>query len=106
MELMGVASTEQRHAKRRFVHAGGTMHAGETACIAWIKDVSDSGICLYTKHPLEVGEAVRVQLNAHRQGLQEVYDGIVIRVQASGAGAAFGVAISLRAVEQALLKSA
>ena len=62
MELMGVANNEQRHARRRSVHVGGTISAGDTSSVAWIKDVSDSGICLYTKHHPQVGETVQVRL--------------------------------------------
>ncbi len=107
LELMGVASFEQRRARRRSINMGGTIQAGETSSLAWIKDISESGICLYTKHHPAVGESIQVKLPSQKvgAGLREVYDGTVIRVQESGAGAAFGVAISL-SVGTTMMKSA
>ena len=106
LELMGVASFEQRRARRRSINTGGMIQAGETSSLAWIKDISESGICLYTKHHPAIGEPVQVKLPPQKvatAGLREVYDGTVIRVQESGAGAAFGVAISL---SMGMIKSA
>ena len=105
LELMGVGSHEQRQAKRRFVHLGGTLIAGEENVVAWIKDISDSGICLFTKKSPSVGQNVQIRLNPTKQaaGLQDFYEGTVIRVQASAVGAAYGVAICLH---EALRKSA
>ncbi len=105
---MGVASTEQRRGKRRFVHTGGTLFTADTASLAWIKDISDSGICLYTQHTPNIGDTVQIRLYPQKDpsGLQEQYEGIVIRVQTSGAGAAFGVAIRFNQMETLLRKSA
>ena len=90
MEVMGAESGDQRRSPRRSVHAGGTLSSGSTNHIAWIKDVNESGICLFTNHQPEIGEIVRVELNGERLPayLRKFYNGKVVRVQESGPGAA------------------
>ncbi len=104
LEVMGVPHADQRRSPRRSVHAGGTISAGSTTHIAWIKDVSEHGICLFTNHLPKAGERVRVTLNgAHLpENVRRAYEGKVVRVQESGPGAAV-VAIMLSAVVSAVL---
>lgn len=107
LEVMGVQNADQRRSPRRSVHAGGTIAAGSTTHVAWIKDISDSGICLFTKHHPEAGEKVRVTLSGTRlpHNGRKVYEGKVVRVQNSGPGAAV-VAIMFNAVSAGLLRVA
>jgi hypothetical protein len=94
LEVMGVTDAEQRRTPRRSVHAGGTISAGDATYVAWIKDINESGICLFTQHPPRVGENVRVTVHANRGASgRSIYHGTVIRIQSCGPGAAVVVAV-------------
>jgi hypothetical protein len=107
-EVMGFAGADQRRSPRKSVHAGGTIAAADTTHVAWIKDVNESGICLFTKHSPAVGETVKVVVNTRElpSALRREYQGRVIRVQSAGVGAAFKVAITFSLVGAVLLRSA
>lgn len=96
MQLMGVADANQRRSPRRPVHVSGTISTGSTTHVAWIKDLNDSGICLFTNHSPALGELVRVTLDGDQlpANLSKTYEGTVIRVQDSAPGAALRVAIT------------
>lgn len=108
LELMNVTVGEQRRTPRRTVHVGGTISAGEVTRVAWIKDISESGICLFTQHRPAVGESVRVTLHANKlpSKFRSAYEGTVIRVQSCGPGAAVGVAIMFSVVGAVLVHAA
>lgn len=96
MKVMGVPNSDQRRSPRRSVHAGGTISAGDTTYVAWIKDISEGGLCLFTKHRPNLGDTLQVALTGNRipSGLRQAYEGKVVRVQNSGPGTTLvGVAI-------------
>jgi|NGEPerStandDraft_6_1074524.scaffolds.fasta_scaffold07497_6 PilZ domain len=107
-QAMGMGNVDQRRSPRKSIHAGGTISAGDTTHVAWIKDVNDSGICLFTKHSPQVGEVVHVTVNTSKlpPAARREYEGKVIRVQSSGVGAAVRVAITFSLVGAVLLRSA
>lgn len=84
------------------------MAAGDGTHVAWIKDVNESGICLFTNHSPALGETVKVTVNTTEltAAMRRQYEGKVIRVQSSGAGAAMKVAITFSLVGAVLLRSA
>lgn len=97
LRMMGVFDAEQRRSPRRSVHSGGTISAGDSTHVAWIKDINESGICFFTKHRPNVGENVRVTLHENRlsTNVNKAYDGTVVRVQLSGPpGTAVVVAVT------------
>lgn len=108
MEVMGVIHAEQRRTPRQSVHAGGTISAGESTFVAWIKDINANGICLFTQHRPLVGQTVRVTVHANHVPAirRNVYEGTVIRVQNCGPGAAVGVAILFSVMGAVLLGAA
>jgi PilZ domain len=95
LEVMGVNRVEQRAARRRSVHVGGTMLFGDIASVAWVKDISEGGMCVFARHSPRVGEKVRVTLFPEKlpSYIRSSYEGVVIRVENAGAGAAFGVVV-------------
>jgi hypothetical protein len=107
-QVMGFAGAEQRRSPRKSVYAAGVIAAGDTTHVAWIKDVNDSGICLFTQHSPGIGDAVKVMVNGREipDALRREYEGRVVRVQNSGVGAAVKVAITFSLVGAVLLRSA
>ena len=107
LEVMGEPCADQRRFPRRSVHAGGTISAGDATYVAWIKDVSESGICLFTKHEPVPGDRLRVTLNDDRlpANLPRCFEGSVVRVQRSGPGAAL-VAIMFAVVSAVIFRAA
>jgi hypothetical protein len=107
-QAMGMGNVDQRRSPRKSIHAGGTISAGDTTHVAWIKDVNDSGICLFTNHSPQLGEVVHVTVNTSKlpAAVRREYQGKVIRVQSSGVGAAVRVAITFSLVGAVLLRSA
>jgi hypothetical protein len=108
LEAMGVSYADQRRTPRRSVHAGGTISAGDTSYVAWIKDISENGACFFTKFQPEVGDTLRVTLSGSRlpSNLRRVYEGKVVRVQSGNAGAAVGVAIMFTLIGTVVLHAA
>jgi hypothetical protein len=108
LEVMGVRNADQRRTPRRSVHAGGTLCAGETTYLAWVKDISENGACFFTKFQPAVGDTVRVTLSGSRlpSYLRRVYEGKVVRVQTGNAGAAVGVAIMFTFIGTMMLRVA
>lgn len=107
LEVMGGPYADQRRFPRRSVHAGGTLSAGDATYVAWIKDISETGICFFTKHQPEPGDHLRVTLNNERlpSHLRRCFEGTVVRVQRSGPGAAV-VAIMFGVVGAVVLRVA
>jgi hypothetical protein len=95
LEVMGVTRVEQRTASRRSVHVGGTMIFGNISSVAWVKDISEAGMFVYARHSPRLGEKVCVTLFPEKLPayIRGSYEGVVIRVQNAGAGAAFGVVV-------------
>lgn len=95
LEVMGVPRVEQRAARRRSVHVGGTMIFGDINSVAWVKDISDAGMFVYTRHSPRLGEKVRVTLFPEKlpSHIRGSYEGMVIRLENAGAGAAYGVVV-------------
>jgi hypothetical protein len=108
LEVMGVSNSDQRRTPRRSVHAGGTISAGETTYLAWVKDISETGACFFTKFQPAVGDTIRVTLSGSRlpSYLRRVYEGKVVRVQSGNAGAAVGVAIMFTFIGTIVLRVA
>jgi hypothetical protein len=108
LEVMSVGSADQRRSPRKSIHAGGTLSTADTTHVAWIKDLNESGICLFTQHSPQVGESVRVTLTTGKlpANLRRDYEGKVIRVQSSGVGTAVRVAITFSLVGVVLPRSA
>jgi hypothetical protein len=108
LEVMGVPYADQRRTPRRSVHVGGTISAGDTTYLAWIKDISENGACFFTKLHPAVGDTVRVTLSGSRLPayLRRVYEGKVVRVQSGNAGAAVGVAIMFTFIGTVVLRIA
>jgi hypothetical protein len=108
LEVMGVPYADQRRTPRRSVHVGGTISAGETTYLAWIKDISENGACFFTKFQPSVGDTVRVTLSGARlpSYMRRVYEGKVVRVQKGNAGAAVGVAIMFTLIGTVMLRVA
>jgi hypothetical protein len=94
MQVMGIPESDQRRAPRHSVHTSGTILCNGSSHVAWVKDISQTGALLYTKHCPAVGESVRVTLDTRKDSrFRDTYEGKVIRVQNSGAGGAIGVAV-------------
>ena len=109
LEVMGVQNPDQRRTPRRSVHVGGTISAGDTTYLAWVKDISENGACFFTKNfQPAVGDTVRVTLSGSRlpSNLRREYEGKVVRVQGSNAGAAVGVAIMFTFIGTVMLRVA
>ncbi len=91
------ASSDQRCERRRLVHAAGTISTepDDQEHVAWIKDLTNSGLCLFTRYRPEIGMRVRVTLSNGRLDpkLPRDYCGKVIRVQEFGENAALAVAV-------------
>ncbi|HEY3928345.1 MAG TPA: PilZ domain-containing protein [Candidatus Koribacter sp.] len=106
LEVMGVPNAEQRRFPRRSVHAGGTISVGDATYVAWVKDISETGICFFTKHEPAPGDYLRVTLNDSRlpANLRGCFEGTVVRVQRSGPGAAL-VAIMFGVLGAVLLRA-
>lgn len=95
MQIMGIQESEQRRSPRHSVHTSGTIQSHGDSHVAWVKDISESGALLYTKHRPHLGESVRITLDSRKNSsaISYAYEGKVIRVQNSGAGGAIGVAV-------------
>lgn len=95
LQVMGNPGREQRRSPRQLVHGGGVMFTGKDSHVAWIKDISEAGVCLYTNHRPELGDIVRIAVHAKNvpEKFKSQCEGKVIRIQSGGAGAAVGVAI-------------
>lgn len=99
LEVMGVNRLEQRAARRRSVHVGGTLMFGDMTSVAWVKDISEEGMCIFARHSPRIGEKVRVALFPENlpSYIRGSYEGVVIRVETASAGAAFGVVVKFNA---------
>ncbi len=90
-------SSDQRGERRRLVHAAGTIatEPDDQEHVAWIKDLTNSGLCLFTRYRPEIGTRVRVTLTNGRLDpkVPRDYCGKVIRVQEFGENAALAVAV-------------
>ena len=97
LTIMGVGATEQRRTPRHSVHASGTLCANGASYVAWIKDVADGGLFIFTTYEPQIGESVEVTVDSRKapMSVQNAYQGSVIRIQNRGNGAAVGVAILL-----------
>lgn len=90
---------EQRRSPRILVYAAGTISAvngrPSDKHIAWIKDINQSGLCLFTRYRPLLGTPVRVTLESdpRKMGRQQHYEGKVVRVQEFGSQAALAVAV-------------
>jgi ribosomal protein L21E len=96
LEAMGVSNLEQRRTPRQSVHASGTIVAAAQSYVAWVKDINESGICLYSQYCPQVGDAVEVKVEASKLPAQfkVEFRGTVTRVQNDKRGAAVGIAIA------------
>jgi PilZ domain len=108
LELMGVSDYEQRRTPRRSVHASGTIITGTDTYVAWVKDINESGICLYTQYRPQVGETLEVKVDASKlpSRFKDEFTGTVIRVQNGRPGAAVGIAITFSAMGSTQLGTA
>lgn len=109
MKVMGVPDSDQRRSPRRSVHAGGTISTGDATYVAWVKDISEGGVCLFTKHRPNLGDRIQISLSGARipAGLRKAYEGKVVRVQDSGPGTTLvGVAIMFGLVGAIVLYAA
>jgi Tfp pilus assembly protein PilZ len=97
LTIMGVDNPEQRRKPRHSVHASGTISVNGTSYVAWIKDIADGGLFVFTKYHPKVGESVHVTFDGRKlpSSFQNAYQGSVIRVHNGGNGAAVGIAILL-----------
>jgi hypothetical protein len=95
LEVMSVHRVEQRAARRRSVHVGGTMRFRDISSVAWVKDISEAAMCVYARQSPRLGEKVRVTLfpESLPSYIHGSYEGVVVRVESAGAGAAFGVVV-------------
>lgn len=107
-EVMGGLQDNQRRAPRKPVNAGGTISSGTTNHVAWIKDLSEDGACLFTKFQPAVGDTLCITLTGSRlpSHLRRVYEGKVVRVHRDSPGAAVSVAILFTMIGTVLLRVA
>ncbi|ABF43107.1 type IV pilus assembly PilZ [Candidatus Koribacter versatilis Ellin345] len=108
LQVMGVTTPDQRRSPRRSVHASGTICAGGVTHVAWIKDITDSGIFVFTKYRPKVGETVKVTLDARKlpPDFHSIYEGSVIRIQNCGPGSAVGIAVLFSVIGAVMLRAA
>ncbi len=108
LQIMGVSSPDQRRSPRQSVHASGTISAGGSTYVAWIKDITDSGVFVFTKYRPAIGESVRVTLDARKlpPSFQSMYEGSVIRIQNCGPGSAVGFAVLFSVIGAVMLRAA
>jgi len=78
---------ERRRAERKLIVCGGTVQQGETSHACLIRDVSANGLFLYSGVVPAVGETIRVSFG------DVVFEGLVVRVETKGFGAATGIGI-------------
>ncbi len=108
LHLMRTSSAGSRSSQRRPVHATGTLSVGDTSYVAWVKDISEGGVLIYTKQHLAVGEFVRLTVDPRKlpSRFQSTFEGKVIRIQNCGPEAALGIAILFDGIGEVLLRAA
>ena len=77
---------ERRRAERKLMVLGGTVQQGETRYPCLIKDLSETGLFLYSNFVPQLGEAIQISFAG------VAFHGSVVRVEANGA-AATGIGI-------------
>ena len=108
LQVMGINNPDQRRSPRRSVHASGTISAGGNTYVAWVKDITDSGVFVFTKYRPTVGETVHIKFDARKlpANFRSQYDGSVVRIQNCGPGAAVGVAVLFSVMSAMVLRAA
>ncbi len=85
--------SERRRAERKLIVLGGTVQQGETRHPCLIRDVSETGLFLYSDFVPAVGEALQVSFGGG------VLQGCVVRVEVKNF-AATGIGVSVTPVRQ------
>jgi len=108
LQVMGVTSPDQRRSPRRSVHASGTISAGGDTYVAWVKDITDSGVFVFTKYRPKIGESVCITLDARKlpPNFRNSYEGNVLRIQHCGPGSAVGIAVLFSVLGAVMLRAA
>ena len=108
LHLMRTSNAGSRRSPRRTVHATGTLSIGGTSYVAWVKDISERGVLIYTKQNLAIGESVRLTVDPRKlpSRFQSTYEGKVIRIQNCGPEAALGIAILFHGSGTVLVRAA
>lgn len=73
--------SERRRAERKLIVLGGTVLQGETTHPCLIRDVSETGLFLYSNFAPPVGETIQVSFSG------VVFQGCVVRVEEKGPAA-------------------
>lgn len=94
-EISVTRPSERRRAERKLVVIGGTVQRGESKHPCLIRDVSESGLFLYSTFVPTLGEAIQVSLGF------VVFQGCVVRVETKDFGAATGVGIRFTPLQSA-----
>jgi len=108
LQAMGVPNPDQRSSPRRSVHASGTILADGVTYVAWVKDITESGVFVFTKYRPKMGESIRVTLDPRKlpPNFHSTYEGSVIRIQTCGPGSAVGIAVLFSLIGAVMLQAA